>query len=131
MQASDIMTTKLVTATPDTQIDEIANLMMEHNVSGVPIVDDGGAVVGIVSEGDLLRRVEGAADRPRGLVRRPAGNGTTPPMTEGEARKNNSDNGSPGVERHAEIGRDHAACDDLDGKAGGGGEHRQRQIEPS
>ena len=70
MQASDIMTTKLVTATPDTQIDEIANLMMEHNVSGVPIVDDGGAVVGIVSEGDLLRRVEGAADRPRGRLAR-------------------------------------------------------------
>ncbi len=38
MQASDIMTTKLVTATPEAQIDEIANLMMEHNISGVPIL---------------------------------------------------------------------------------------------
>jgi len=70
MQASDIMTTKLLTATQEKQIDEIANLMMEHNISGVPIVDDGGAVVGIVSEGDLLRRVEGAADRPRGRLAR-------------------------------------------------------------
>ena len=70
MQASDIMTTKIVTATPDTQIDDIASLMSKHDISGVPIMNDDGAVVGIVSEGDLMRRVEGAADRPRGRLAR-------------------------------------------------------------
>ncbi len=70
MQASDIMTKALVTATPDTQIDEVARLMTEQGISGVPIVDEDGAVIGIVSEGDLLRRVEGAADRPRGRLAR-------------------------------------------------------------
>lgn len=70
MQASDIMTKALVTATPDTQIDEVARLMTEQGISGVPIADEDGAVIGIVSEGDLLRRVEGAADRPRGRLAR-------------------------------------------------------------
>lgn len=63
MQASDIMTKALVTATPDTQIDEAARLMTEQGISGVPIVDEDGAAIGIVSEGDLMRRVKGAADR--------------------------------------------------------------------
>jgi len=61
MQASDIMTKKVVTVTPDTQISDIAKLMIKNHISAVPVVDPDGAVVGLVSEGDLMRRVEGAA----------------------------------------------------------------------
>jgi len=70
MQAKDIMTTALVTATPDTQIDEIARLMLRTNISGVPIVNEDGTLAGLLSEGDLMRRVEGAMGRPRGRLAR-------------------------------------------------------------
>ncbi|MCX5539224.1 CBS domain-containing protein [Paraburkholderia sp. CNPSo 3076] len=58
MQASDIMTTDVVNLRPDASVFEAATLLTDHHVSGVPVVDDTGAVVGILSEGDLLHRVE-------------------------------------------------------------------------
>lgn len=57
MQARDIMTTKVVTVTPDMQVSEIARTLVENRISAVPVVDQG-KVVGIVSEGDLMRRPE-------------------------------------------------------------------------
>ena len=57
MKAADIMTREVVTVAPETNVAEIARLMLERHVSGVPVVEDG-APVGIVSEGDLLRRPE-------------------------------------------------------------------------
>jgi CBS domain-containing protein len=67
MKAKDIMTTRVITIAPDTTIREIATLLLERRISGVPVVDHG-RVVGIVSEGDLLRRHEIDTDR-----KRPAG----------------------------------------------------------
>lgn len=61
MQAHDIMTKQVVTATPDTLIDEIVSLMIDNHISAVPVIDAGGSIVGLISEGDLMRRVEGAA----------------------------------------------------------------------
>jgi len=58
MQASELMTRSLVTVTPETAIEEMARLLIEHRVSGLPVVDDKGALIGIVTEGDLLRRIE-------------------------------------------------------------------------
>ncbi|SFP98547.1 CBS domain-containing protein [Tranquillimonas alkanivorans] len=58
MQARDVMTREVVSARPDTPVAEVARLMMARGISGVPIVDDGGTLLGLVSEGDLLRRVE-------------------------------------------------------------------------
>ncbi|SDY81852.1 CBS domain-containing protein [Citreimonas salinaria] len=58
MQAKDVMTREVVSAHPDTPVVEVARLMMSHGISGVPILDDSGRLVGLVSEGDLLRRVE-------------------------------------------------------------------------
>ena len=55
MDAFDVMTTAVVTAGPDTSTQEIAELLLEHGISAVPIVDDTGEVIGMVSEGDLLR----------------------------------------------------------------------------
>ncbi|MGA8756100.1 MAG: CBS domain-containing protein [Stellaceae bacterium] len=54
--ASTIMTTKVVTVTPETSVAEIASLLLEHKISAVPVIDDEQRVVGIVSEGDLLGR---------------------------------------------------------------------------
>ncbi len=58
MHAVDVMTSKVITVTPDTDVREIARLLLEHHISAVPVVDDGDKVLGIVSEGDLMRRVE-------------------------------------------------------------------------
>lgn len=58
MKVRDIMSTKVVTASPSTTIRDIAGLMVEKHVSGLPVLSDSGTLVGMVSEGDLLRRPE-------------------------------------------------------------------------
>ncbi|MEH6579174.1 MAG: CBS domain-containing protein [Amphritea sp.] len=58
MQAADIMTTDVITVSLTTEIREIAELLLKHRISAVPVVDAEQRVLGIVSEGDLLRRVE-------------------------------------------------------------------------
>ena len=64
MKARDIMTTDLVTVTPDTPIEKIALLLLEHRISAVPVTH-GQAVLGIVSEGDLLCRPENGTEHAR------------------------------------------------------------------
>jgi CBS domain-containing protein len=66
MQAKDVMTTPVVTVTPDTPVAEVARTLLERRISGVPVVDAGGRLVGIVTEGDLLRRPELGTERHRG-----------------------------------------------------------------
>jgi CBS domain-containing protein len=63
MKTQDIMTREVATVRPETSVREIAALMMEKNISGVPVVSDDGAIVGIVSEGDLLHRAEVGTER--------------------------------------------------------------------
>jgi len=58
MKARDIMSTKVVTVSPSTSVRDIAALMVEKHVSGLPVLNDNGTLVGMVSEGDLLRRPE-------------------------------------------------------------------------
>ena len=65
MQVSDIMTRTVITVTPETAIAAAAELLLQHRVSGLPVVDSAGAVVGIVTEGDLLRRTETGTERHR------------------------------------------------------------------
>ncbi|MEX2617952.1 MAG: CBS domain-containing protein [Alphaproteobacteria bacterium] len=55
MHAKDIMTANVVTVTRDMSVPDIASLLLTRNISGVPVVDDNGAVVGIVTEGDLIQ----------------------------------------------------------------------------
>jgi CBS domain-containing protein len=64
MNAADIMTPDVITASPDTPLAELVDLMLKHRISGLPIVDQG-IIVGIVSEGDLLRRAETGTARRR------------------------------------------------------------------
>ena len=58
MRASDVMTRSVVTVTQDATIVDAAKLMISHRISGVPVVEREGRLVGIVTEGDLLRRAE-------------------------------------------------------------------------
>ena len=70
MQAKDIMTTDVVTVGPAAEAAEVARLMLQRRISAVPVVDGKRRVLGIVSEGDLIRRAEGGAElrRSRWLV---------------------------------------------------------------
>jgi len=65
MRASDVMSRSVVTTTPNTTVEDIAKLMINHRISGVPVVDRDGRLVGIVTEGDLLRRAETGTERRR------------------------------------------------------------------
>jgi CBS domain-containing protein len=62
MQAKDIMTTGVVTIGPNTMVREIAGVLAEKGISAVPVVDKDGAMLGIVSEGDLIHREEIGTD---------------------------------------------------------------------
>lgn len=57
MNARDVMTTPVITVSPETPVADVAALLLERRISGVPVVD-GGRLLGVVSEGDLMRRVE-------------------------------------------------------------------------
>jgi CBS-domain-containing membrane protein len=65
MRAADVMTPKPVTVSPDTSIMEAIRLMLERKFSGLPVIDTNGSLVGIVTEGDLLRRSETGTQRKR------------------------------------------------------------------
>jgi CBS domain-containing protein len=66
MRAVDIMTTDVITVDPDMTVQALAALLAASGISGAPVVDSSGRLVGIVSEGDLLHRAEiGTARRHR------------------------------------------------------------------
>jgi len=65
MKASDVMTRDVVTIRRDAPIREAIRLMLDNHISGLPVVDAAGKVVGILTEGDLLRRGEIATERRR------------------------------------------------------------------
>lgn len=58
MNIADVMSRDLVTLMPGHSIRHAAQIMLEHHVSGLPVVDGDGKLVGILTEGDLLRRSE-------------------------------------------------------------------------
>ena len=65
MQASDVMTRNLVTIGRDAPVREAIRLMLDKQVSGLPVVDAAGKLEGILTEGDLVRRSEIATERHR------------------------------------------------------------------
>jgi CBS domain-containing protein len=65
MKAADIMTPNPVTVRPQSSITEAIRLMLQRRFSGLPVTDDNGVLVGIVTEGDFLRRVETGTQRKR------------------------------------------------------------------
>src|SRR5215467_4599247 len=54
--AADVMTTDVITVTPETTVRDIATLLHSKRISGVPVVDAAGRILGIVTEGDLVLR---------------------------------------------------------------------------
>lgn len=62
MRAKDVMTPHVVTVKPGSTVREVAELLLKHGISAVPVVDDTDHLVGIVSEGDLIRRAEIGTD---------------------------------------------------------------------
>ena len=65
MQARDVMTSPPITVAPDTPVAEVATVLLENRISAVPVLDAAGRMVGIVSEGDLLRRADAQTERRR------------------------------------------------------------------
>jgi len=65
MKAKDIMTSTVVSVPPETTILQAARQMLQHHISGLPVIDATGKLVGIVSEGDFLRRRETQTERRR------------------------------------------------------------------
>ena len=66
MRAHQIMTRSVISVAPHTSIVEAANTMLKRHVSGLTVVDDAGKLVGVVSEGDFVRRSEIGTGRKRG-----------------------------------------------------------------
>lgn len=54
LKAKDIMTRNVITASPDTTVEELGRLFLEKDVSGAPVVDEDGNLAGIVTENDLI-----------------------------------------------------------------------------
>jgi CBS domain-containing protein len=63
MKAQEIMTRDVITVRPDTSVRDIAALMVEKHISGVPVVTDNGKLIGMVSQSDLLHRAEVGTER--------------------------------------------------------------------
>jgi CBS domain-containing protein len=63
MRAVDVMTPHVITIDPDASVQELARLLSERGISGVPVVDSDEQLLGIVSEGDLLHRAETGTER--------------------------------------------------------------------
>ncbi len=56
LNASDIMTTDVITVKKDTSLKDLAKLLYENHINGVPVVDDDGLLIGIICESDLIRK---------------------------------------------------------------------------
>lgn len=64
MRAHDIMTADPITVPPETPLEAVAALMADRGISGLPVVDEEGRLVGLVTDGDLMRRLSAKEDKP-------------------------------------------------------------------
>jgi CBS-domain-containing membrane protein len=65
MKARDVMVFPVITVKPSSSVKEVATTLLERRISAVPVVDDQGKLVGIISEGDLMHRSEAGTERQR------------------------------------------------------------------
>ena len=56
LNASDIMTTEVITVKKETPLAELAEILTKNHINGVPVIDDEGLLIGIICESDLIRR---------------------------------------------------------------------------
>ena len=67
VRVGDVMTRDVVSVTPDTPLKDVAAALVERGISGLPVCDADGAVVGVLSEADLLVKQGGSPERSGGL----------------------------------------------------------------
>ena len=65
MKAMDVMVRDVITVKPDVDVASAIKLLIDHDISALPVVDDDGSVVGVVSEADLVRRSEIGTEKHR------------------------------------------------------------------
>jgi CBS domain-containing protein len=65
MKASDVMTRRVISVSPESTILQAIRLMLQNHISGLPVIDGSGNLVGVVTEGDFLRRAETGTQRKR------------------------------------------------------------------
>ena len=65
MKAEDVMTREVISIDPDSTVLQAARLMLQHHISGLPVIDKSGNLVGVLSEGDFLRRRETKTEKRR------------------------------------------------------------------
>jgi len=56
LNASDIMTTEVITVKKQTPLKELAEILYKNHINGVPVLDDDGSLIGIICESDLIRK---------------------------------------------------------------------------
>lgn len=67
MKVTDLMNKDVIAVTPETTLKEVATLLVEHRISGVPVIDGDRKVMGVVSEADILLKEQAAEPEPRVL----------------------------------------------------------------
>jgi len=65
MKARDVMVSPVITVTSHASVGDVAKVLLDRRISAVPVVDEKGKLVGIVSEGDLMHRAEAGTERQR------------------------------------------------------------------
>jgi CBS domain-containing protein len=65
MNAADVMVSNVISVRSNTSVQNIAETLLANRISAVPVLDENGGMVGIVSEGDLIHRVEAGTERHR------------------------------------------------------------------
>ena len=70
MRARDLMTRNPITVPPDTPLPAVAALMAERGISGLPVVDAEGCLLGLVTDGDMMRRLAAKEDQPASWLSR-------------------------------------------------------------
>lgn len=79
MKVREVMSAKVFTVRPEATLKEVARTLAEHRISGVPVVNGQGTVLGIVSEADILVKERGPSPRHGGLVAWVVGGGVADP----------------------------------------------------
>jgi CBS domain-containing protein len=63
MKAADVMVSNVISVGSQASVQEVADLLLRNRISGVPVIGPQGELVGLVSEGDLMRRPEAGSER--------------------------------------------------------------------